>query len=144
MEFTKTIDLLAEHFHVVVPSVPGFGFSEAPRETGFSTKKVGHMWAALMRKLGYERYGAQGGDLGAYVAQEVAKADPERVVGVHIDGGLGFPDETETELTEDERSIFAQIEQWSKYASTTTRCCASRRRRSPTAGPTRRSGCSAG
>ncbi|WP_112263573.1 epoxide hydrolase family protein [Lentzea terrae] len=116
VEFTRTIDLLAEHFHVVVPSVPGFGFSEAPKETGFSTKKVGQMWAGLMQKLGYERYGAQGGDLGAYIAQEVAKADPERVIGVHIDGGLGFPDESETELTEDERSIFAQIEQWSKYA----------------------------
>ncbi len=115
VEFTSTIDLLTEHFHVVAPSVPGFGFSDAPTETGFGTAQVGRMWAELMHRLGYERYGTQGGDLGAYIAQETAKADPDGVVGVHIDGGLGFPDEN-ADLTEDERAAFAQIEQWSKYA----------------------------
>ncbi|MEV6238735.1 epoxide hydrolase family protein [Lentzea sp. NPDC051838] len=116
VEFTKTIGLLSEHFHIVAPSVPGYGFSDAPKETGFSTAHVGRMWAELMHRLGYERYGAQGGDLGAYVSQEVAKAAPDAVVGVHIDGGLGFPDDDEADLTEDERQVFAQMAQWSKYA----------------------------
>lgn len=123
VEFTRLIGPLtdprahggdpARAFHVMVPSVPGFGFSDAPREPGFTTARVGRMWAELMNRLGYQRYGAQGGDLGAYVVQEVAKADPEHVIGVHIDGGLGFPTEDDLpELTEQERAFFAQLQQW--------------------------------
>jgi hypothetical protein len=101
VEFTKIIGPLTDPsahggdprqaFHVVIPSVPGFGFSEAPRDTGWSVRRVARMWVELMDRLGYERFGTQGGDLGAYVAPEVAVVAPERVVGVHVDGGLGFP-----------------------------------------------------
>ena len=78
----------AQAFRVVVPSVPGYGFSSAPAETGWTVDRVARMWAELMRRLGYERYGTQGGDLGAYIAPAVAAADPEHVVGVHIDEAL--------------------------------------------------------
>ncbi|WP_130331776.1 epoxide hydrolase family protein [Micromonospora kangleipakensis] len=100
-------------FHVVVPSVPGFGFSAPPAEAGFSVARVGRMFAELMRRLGYDRYGVQGGDLGAYVAPEVARAAPERVVGAYVTGGLGMPTEADLpELTEPERAFYHQMREW--------------------------------
>ncbi|MFG1815083.1 epoxide hydrolase family protein [Kribbella sp. NPDC049174] len=111
VEFTELIGpLTSRGFDVVVPSVPGFGFSAAPRDTGWSAARVGQVWAELMRRLGYERYGVQGGDFGAYVAPEVAKADPSHVVGVYITGGLGFPTEADLpELNEEEQAAFAEL-----------------------------------
>ncbi|WP_433179293.1 epoxide hydrolase family protein [Actinoallomurus sp. CA-150999] len=105
----------AQAFHVVVPSVPGFGFSSAPRETGWDVTRVARLWAELMDRLGYRRYGAQGGDLGAYVAPALATVAPDRVVGVHIDSGLGIPTEDDLpELTEDERAFFGQMGEWAR------------------------------
>jgi epoxide hydrolase len=126
VEFTKLIGPLtdprahggdpAHAFHVVAPSIPGFGFSGRPKETGLSVERVGRIWAELMDRLGYARYGVQGGDLGAYVAPEVAKAAPERVMGVYINGGLGFPTEADLPvLTADEQAFFAQMQQWASY-----------------------------
>lgn len=113
VEFVRVIPLLAESFHVVVPHVPGFGWSQAPASAGFSVGRVARMWAELMARLGYDRYGTQGGDLGAYVAPEVAIVDPEHVVGVHIDGGLGFPTPADVaEMSEAERAEYAQIMSW--------------------------------
>ncbi|MFI5487715.1 epoxide hydrolase family protein [Micromonospora echinaurantiaca] len=123
VEFTELIGPLtdpraygadpADAFHVVVPSVPGFGFSQAPPETGFTVNRVARMWAELMRRLGYHRYGTQGGDLGAYVAPEVAVVDPEHVVGVHIDGGFGFPTEADVPgMSDSERALWAEMQQW--------------------------------
>ncbi|MBL1097459.1 epoxide hydrolase family protein [Streptomyces coffeae] len=105
----------AQAFHVVVPSVPGFGFSAPPPTTGWNVARVGGLWADLMRRLGYERYGVQGGDLGAYVAPEVAKAAPDQVVGVYVISGLGFPTEADIpDMNEDERAAFAfmQNQDW--------------------------------
>jgi pimeloyl-ACP methyl ester carboxylesterase len=100
----------AQAFHVVVPSLPGFGFSAPPRETGWDVTRVARIWAELMRRLGYDRYGTQGGDYGAYVAPEVATADPEHVAGVYIISGLGFPAEDDVpEMTEDERAAYARL-----------------------------------
>jgi pimeloyl-ACP methyl ester carboxylesterase len=111
VEFMKLIGPLTEAFHVVVPSVPGFGFSEPPRETGWSVVRVAGLWSELMSRLGYERYGTQGGDLGAYVAPEIAKVAPEHVIGVYIISGLGFPTENDIpEMTEDERAAYAQLQ----------------------------------
>ncbi|WP_246038284.1 alpha/beta fold hydrolase [Saccharothrix texasensis] len=100
-------------FQVVVPSVPGFGFSGTP--TGpFDVARAGRVFAGLMARLGYGRYGVQGGDLGAYIAPEVAKAAPEHVVGVFVNGGLGFPTEADLpELTDEERESYWQMRQWS-------------------------------
>ncbi|MCA2214692.1 epoxide hydrolase family protein [Jidongwangia harbinensis] len=103
----------AHAFHVVAPSVPGFGFSGRPRRTGFGVGQVGRMWAELMTRLGYHRYGTQGGDLGAYVAPEVARIAPDRVVGVHVNGGLGFPtDEDVAALGEADRAEYETTMQW--------------------------------
>lgn len=112
VEFTRLIGPLSASFHVVVPSVPGFGFSAAPRETGWTPARVARMWAELMRRLGYDRYGVQGGDLGAYVAPEIANAAPDHVTGVYVISGLGFPTEADVpDMTDDERTAFAALQQ---------------------------------
>jgi pimeloyl-ACP methyl ester carboxylesterase len=81
----------ADAFHLVIPSLPGFGFSGPTHETGWNTERIARAWAELMRGLGYQRYGAQGGDFGAFVAPELGRVDPERVVGVHVNAATyGF------------------------------------------------------
>ncbi|MEV0383014.1 epoxide hydrolase family protein [Nonomuraea sp. NPDC050643] len=120
VEFTELIGHLtdplahggdpAQAFHVVVPSVPGFGFSAPPRGTGWTATRVARIWAELMGRLGYERYGAEGGDFGAYVAPELAKVAPDQVAGVYVVGGLGFPAEKDLpELTEEEQAAFTRL-----------------------------------
>ncbi|CAE6790886.1 hypothetical protein R69619_04745 [Paraburkholderia nemoris] len=74
----------ADAFDVVVPSLPGFSFSQAPVEPGTSAFQVADLWASLMRGLGYERFGAQGGDLGAGVSIALAARHHERVDGIHL------------------------------------------------------------
>ncbi len=74
----------ADAFHVVVPSIPGFGFSSPLREAGWATGRIARAVAELMRVLGYERYGAHGGDIGAGVAGGLSANDPDRVLGVHV------------------------------------------------------------
>ncbi len=71
-------------FDVVIPSLPGYGFSERPARTGVNYQYVAGLWHRLMHGLGYERYGAQGGDFGAGVATFMALDDPEPVIGVHL------------------------------------------------------------
>ncbi|SDL22035.1 epoxide hydrolase family protein [Nonomuraea jiangxiensis] len=100
----------ADAFHVVAPSLPGFGFSGPTRETGWSPRRVARAWAELMSRLGYDRYGAQGGDTGAVVSPELGRVAPDKVIGVHVNGALGFPtfqpDELEG-LTEAEQARLA-------------------------------------
>ncbi|MFC9893968.1 epoxide hydrolase family protein [Nocardia sp. NPDC127579] len=121
VEFTKTIGPLTnprEHgldpahaFHVVIPSVPGFTFSAGAPE--MTVQRVAGMWVELMARLGYDRYGVQGGDLGAYVAPEMALAAPDRVVGVHLDGGIGMPTAADVpSMTPDERAEWDMMQQW--------------------------------
>jgi len=81
----------ADAFHLVVPSVPGIGFSGPTHEPGWDTRRVARAWAELMARLGYERYGAHGNDLGSQVSPEVGRHDPERVVGVHVTQIFSFP-----------------------------------------------------
>jgi len=101
----------ADAFHLVIPSVPGVGFSGPTRQRGWDRYRVARAWAELMRRLGYDRYGTQGGDLGAYVAPEVAKAAPEHIAGVYVIAGLGFPTEADVpEMTDDERAAFAEMQ----------------------------------
>jgi pimeloyl-ACP methyl ester carboxylesterase len=81
----------ADAFHLVIPSLPGFGFSGPTREEGWSSARVARAWAELMRRLGYDRYGAQGGDWGAFVAPDLGRADPDHVAGVHVNAAtVGF------------------------------------------------------
>ncbi|MCD6059684.1 MAG: epoxide hydrolase [Thermomicrobiales bacterium] len=70
-------------FHVVAPSIPGFGFSVPVRETGWDIPRITRAFAELMRRLGYERYGAQGGDIGAGITGMLASTQPDHVVGAH-------------------------------------------------------------
>jgi pimeloyl-ACP methyl ester carboxylesterase len=74
----------AAAFHVVAPSVPGFAFSGPTREKGWGVNRVARAWAELMRRLGYERYGAQGGDFGSIVSPELGRIAPDNVLGVHV------------------------------------------------------------
>ena len=74
----------SDAFDLVLPSLPGFGFSAEPAETGWDPGRIARAWAELMRRLGYTRYVAQGGDLGAYVCDEMARQAPAGLLGIHL------------------------------------------------------------
>ncbi len=81
----------ADAFHLVIPSLPGFAFSGPTVDTGWDTRRMASAFAELMRRLGYERYGAQGGDWGAVIAPDLGRVDGEHVVGVHVNAAtVGF------------------------------------------------------
>ncbi|ATO15564.1 epoxide hydrolase [Micromonospora sp. WMMA2032] len=84
VEFLDVIGPLSRQFHVVVPSIPGFGFSGPTRERGWDVTRVARAWAELMRRLGYRRYGAQGGDWGSVISTRLGGIAPDNVVGVHL------------------------------------------------------------
>jgi pimeloyl-ACP methyl ester carboxylesterase len=103
-------------FDVVVPSMPGYGFSAPPREDGMSPVRIAEQWARLMGDLGYERFGAQGGDWGATVATRLALHHADRLVGIHLnyipgsyrpDLGPGSPPPTP-----EEQAFLADAERW--------------------------------
>ncbi|MGA5448052.1 epoxide hydrolase family protein [Streptomyces umbrinus] len=74
----------ADAFHVVLPGIPGFGLSGPTRDTGWELRRVGAAFAELMDRLGYRRFGVQGGDWGAGISRELGRAFPDRVIGVHL------------------------------------------------------------
>ncbi|ESX62784.1 multidrug MFS transporter [Mesorhizobium sp. LSHC420B00] len=94
LEFVSTIPLLTDPgahgrnpddaFDVVIPSLPGYGFSSAPQEQGFGARRTADIWNTLMHRLGYPRYLAQGGDIGAGVSSWLGAKYPESVVGMHL------------------------------------------------------------
>lgn len=105
----------ADAFHLVIPSLPGFGFSGPVADTGWTTTRIATVWDELMRRLGYDRYGTQGGDVGAAVSSEVGRVAPDRVVGVHVNGTVGAPmhgpdDAEKATLTDVERDRVARVE----------------------------------
>ncbi len=89
----------ADAFHVVAPSLPGFGWSDKPPVTGWTVERIARAWDEVMGRLGYERYVAQGGDWGSAVTNTLAKVVPERLIAVHVnmagvvydEGVLGAP-----------------------------------------------------
>jgi pimeloyl-ACP methyl ester carboxylesterase len=99
VEFTKIIGPLtdpeahggsaADAFHLVIPSIPGFAFSEAPREPGYNPARIAALEAALMARLGYSRYGVQGGDWGSIIGTQVALVDAPHVAGLHLNMCFG-------------------------------------------------------
>jgi pimeloyl-ACP methyl ester carboxylesterase len=104
-------------FDVVIPSLPGFGYSSPVREPGWDSHRIAGAFAELMRALGYERYGAQGGDFGAFVAPDLGRVDPDHVIGVHVNAAtMGFipfgdlPPEEEAELTDAERARIVRMQ----------------------------------
>ena len=81
----------ADAFHLVIPSMPGHGFSGPTHHAGWTTDRIAKAWAELMARLGYRRYGAQGGDWGAFVTPELGRIDPDHVVGAHLNAAtFGF------------------------------------------------------
>ncbi|WP_242418772.1 epoxide hydrolase family protein, partial [Frankia sp. CpI1-P] len=84
VEFLDVIGPLSAEFHLVVPSIPGWGFSGPTRERGWDVDRVARAWAELMRGLGYRRYGAHGGDWGTSVSRALSQHDAEHVVGIHL------------------------------------------------------------
>ena len=74
----------SDSFDVIVPSLPGYGYSDRPTRSGMNVWRIADIWAALMRELGYDRFAAQGGDLGAGVSTALGLRHPERVIGVHL------------------------------------------------------------
>ncbi len=73
----------ADAFHVVIPSMPGYGFSGKPTSTGWGPERMARAWAALMQRLGYRRYIAQGGDWGAFVVDQIGLQAPAGLLGIH-------------------------------------------------------------
>jgi microsomal epoxide hydrolase len=81
----------ADAFHVVIPGIPGFGFSGPTTDRGWNLHRIARAWATLMARLGYERYGAQGGDWGSGISRELGLIDASHVTGVHLNYLLTFP-----------------------------------------------------
>src|SRR5437868_13382929 len=103
-------------FDVVIPSLPGYGFSERPDRTGVNYRYTAALWHRLMRGLGYERYGAQGGDFGAGVATLMALDDPAPMIGLYL-SNLEIPPWTgpgSRELSAAERAYLAQNQRWAE------------------------------
>ncbi len=97
-------------FHVIAPSLPGYAFSEATKRTGFDAQTMAETFAKLMARLGYDRYGAQGGDWGAIVGNNLAIVDEAHVIGFHTNMPLAFPPpEGPGELTEAEQQDLADM-----------------------------------
>jgi pimeloyl-ACP methyl ester carboxylesterase len=105
----------ADAFDVVVPSLPGYGFSDKPTSRGMNSFGIANLWARLMQALGYERFAAQGGDIGAGVTTVLGLRYAEHVIGIHLNyiPGSYRPYITdETELTQEEHSFLAEAVRW--------------------------------
>ena len=86
----------SDAFHLVLPSLPGYGFSGEPTELGWDSGRIARAWAELMKRLGYTRYVAQGGDVGADVTDAMGRQAPEGLLGIHLNllaGALGIVDQ---------------------------------------------------
>jgi pimeloyl-ACP methyl ester carboxylesterase len=85
IEFLDALQPLTEAgFHCVVPSLPGYGFSDKPGAPGWGVERIARAWATLMARLGYDRYGAQGNDWGTSVSASLGQQDPQHVAGIHL------------------------------------------------------------
>jgi hypothetical protein len=123
----------ADAFHVVIPSIPGFGFSGPTHERGWDIQRVAAAFATLMQRIGYDRYATQGGDMGAIITPHLGRIDADRVIGVHVNAAsVGFipfgevESEVKEQLTDLEKERLTKIErfttdQWGYNALQSTR-----------------------
>lgn len=127
VEFHKVIEPLthptafggdaADAFHVVCPSLPGFGFSGKPTTTGWGVDRIAQAWIALMARLGYGRYGAQGGDWGSAVTSSVGGLDPEHCAGIHVTLAMDARPRVEGESTTQEQRALNGLDYYRKWDS---------------------------
>jgi len=99
----------ADAFHVVAPSLPGYGFSPPPTEPGWDIVRTARAFVVLMERLWYGRYGAQGGDWGAQITTRMATMDPDHMVGLHLNLPLATPPKEPGPLTDEERADLATM-----------------------------------
>ncbi|HEY7775216.1 MAG TPA: alpha/beta hydrolase, partial [Kineobactrum sp.] len=126
LEFSKVIDALvdpishggvaADAFDVVIPSLPGYGFSGKPTASGTSVEVIGRMWGELMERIGYSRYVAQGGDWGSMITQSMGQTETQHCAGIHITMPIVAPDPaTMNDLSDQEQGALdamAFYQQW--------------------------------
>lgn len=127
LEFCKIIEPLVnptalggdakDAFHVVVPSLPGFGFSDKPTAPGWNVFRIGKTWDVLMKRLGYNQYVAQGGDWGASVTTYLAESNPEGLLGIHVNFPLLFAPPLEGPPTDEEKAAIARVRNWAEQQS---------------------------
>lgn len=127
VEFHKVIEPLvdptahggdaADAFHVVCPSLPGFGFSGKPQRTGWGVERIAAAWAALMARLGYARYFAQGGDWGSAVTREIGVADTAHCEAIHVTLAMGSRPATQGEPDADEQLALAGAKHYRRWDS---------------------------
>jgi len=102
----------SDAFHVIAPSLPGYGFSEPPRSRGWDVQRIAQAFVELMSRLGYVRYAAQGGDWGAQVTTRLGALDPEHCASIHLNMAIGSPPPTPGPLTEEEQADLAAMKQF--------------------------------
>jgi epoxide hydrolase len=108
----------ADAFHVVCPSLPGYGFSDKPVRPGWGVQRIAAAWTELMARLGYDRYGAQGSDWGTSVSASIGQLGGDDLVGIHLMPPLAPPDPaTLDDLTERERAALTSLEHAAEWDS---------------------------
>src|SRR5262249_38682146 len=118
VEFLGVIDGLTnprdpdDAFHVVVPSLPGYGWSDKPVGTGWNIPRIARAWDQLMGRLGYQHYGAQGGDWGAMVTTSLAQQMPNHIIGIHVNLAIVAADKLPMDdLTAVEQRALARVDE---------------------------------
>lgn len=101
-----------DSFDVVIPSIPGFGFSAKPTEAGWDASRIAAAWAELMRRLGYRRWAAHGGDWGGVITTALGVLRPEGLVGIHLNTPYAFPASIPEELSPAERQAVEGLAQY--------------------------------
>lgn len=112
LEFLDVLDPLTETFHVVTPSLPGFTFSGETTERGWHPRRIAAAFAEVMRRLGYERYGLQGGDWGSLVSANLADLHPERIIGLHLNMVAVAPRRPDELVTDAEQAALERHREW--------------------------------
>lgn len=118
IEFLEVIPLLTEPaegmaFHVVAPSLPGYGFSGKPAQTGWGVERIGAAWGQLMARLGYDRWVAQGGDWGAIVTTMIGRQAPTGCAGIHVNMPLGRP--TPEDMASKDPAVLSALQRLGYY-----------------------------